>query len=104
KQGVEPEPAPTPAPAPAPVPDPMARTTPATPAPGRRQSRPPVGGGLVRAPETRDGLIRHAIEHLHYRNTAAILAALNFKDIGEITDCPKAWEQLVKLAPAEPPE
>ncbi|MCJ7527428.1 MAG: hypothetical protein MUO37_04850, partial [Methyloceanibacter sp.] len=47
KQGVEPEPAPTPAPAPAPVPDPMARTTPATPAPGRRQSRPPVGGGLV---------------------------------------------------------
>jgi hypothetical protein len=98
KQGGEPEPAPA-----EPVPDPMTRATPPTPAPGRHQRREPVGGGLVRAPDTREGVIRHAVEHLHYKNIAAVLAALGIKDATEIKDCATSWATLVKLAPAETP-
>jgi hypothetical protein len=88
-----------------PEPDAMARDIPPAPAPGRRPARAtatasPVGGGLVRPPETPDAVIRFAIEKLHYRNIAAVLAALNVTAAEQIDDCPRAWEQLVKLAPA----
>lgn len=89
--------------------DPMAHTPPAppaaaAPAPGRRQApvRAPVGGGLLHPPATREALIRQAVEKLHYRNIAAVLAALGVKDAQEITDCTASWNTLVKLAPAEP--
>jgi hypothetical protein len=70
--------------------------------PPPRAAKPPADqlpGGLLHIPDTPEKVIRHAVQHLHYRNIAAVLAALNFKAADEITDCAKSWADLVRLAP-----
>ena len=80
------DPKPTPAPAPS------------VPRPAAPQSDPVKGrGGVLNPPETPAKLVQFAIQKLGFKNTAAILNALNVGGLDEIVDPQAAWIILCDL-------
>jgi len=54
-------------------------------------------GGVLNPPETPQKLLQFAVQHLGFRNHAAVLTALGVKDITEVIDLVTAWNTLCDL-------
>jgi hypothetical protein len=54
-------------------------------------------GGVLNPPETAQKLLQFAVQHLGFRNHAAVLTALGVKDITEVIDLVTAWNTLCDL-------
>jgi len=84
---------------------PTSETTTATPTTNPRPAAPmpkaePAQrgrGGVLNPPETPQKLLQFAVQHLGFRNHAAVLTALGVKDITEVIDLVTAWNTLCDL-------